>query len=120
MGAKVDVPLLLGWGVLKVGLVLTLLAIIGKIIGCSLAAYPMGFRQALTVGVGMAPRGEIGIVIALIGLRTGAIGNDVYSQVLLMSIITSLFAPSLLRIMLAPHVETEPSQPDTDAPPTAD
>ena len=118
MGAKVDVPLLLGWGVLKVGLILTVLAIIGKIVGCSLAAYRMGWREAFTVGVGMAPRGEIGIVVALIGLKASAIGNEVYSQVLLMSVITSLFAPSLLRVMLTPRVEVEPAQSDPDKTPS--
>jgi len=122
MGAKVNLPVLLGWGVLKIGLIMTLLAIIGKVVGCGLAAFRLKFREALSIGVGMAPRGEVGIVIALIGLNKRVIPDDVYSQVILMSILTSLFAPSLLRILLAPRVETEPSQPDAeaDAPPAAD
>ena len=61
----------------------------------------------------MAPRGEVGIVIALIGLQRGVISNDVYSQVLLMSVLTSLFAPSLLRILLTPPAEAPPA-PDAE------
>ena len=49
---------------------------------------------------------------------TGAILHK-FNQ-LFMSILTSLFAPSLLRVLLAPRVEAEPSQPDADAAPSAD
>jgi len=114
MGAKVNVPLLLGWGVLKVGLIMTLLAIIGKVVGCGLAAYRMKFREAMAVGVGMTPRGEVGIVIALIGLNKHIIPDDVYAQVILMSVVTSFFAPSLLRVLLTPRAEGPAPEPDTD------
>ncbi|UCC67413.1 MAG: cation:proton antiporter [Armatimonadota bacterium] len=105
MGAKVDLRLLLSPQVLQVGLIITGLAILGKVVGCALAAYRMKLRDALAVGVGMAPRGEVGIVIALIGLQRGVISNDVYSQVIFMSVLTSVFAPSLLRVLLMPPAE---------------
>jgi len=54
----------------------------------------------------MTPRGEVGIVVALIGLANGIITNDVYSQVIMMSILTSLFAPSLLRMLLVPSTQS--------------
>jgi len=110
MGANVDVLRLLSMEVLPVGLVITVLAIIGKVVGCGLASYNLGLRNATAIGVGMAPRGEVGIVIALVGLSKGVVSNDVYSQVILMSILTSIFAPSLLRILLSPR--TEPAAPE--------
>ncbi len=112
MGAKVDLGRLLSMEVLQVGLIITVLAIIGKVVGCALAAYRLKFREAIAIGIGMAPRGEVGIVVALIGLQRGVISNDVYSQVLLMSVLTSLFAPSLLRMLLTPTAEAAPA-PDT-------
>jgi Kef-type K+ transport system membrane component KefB len=111
MGAKVNLPMLLGWDVLKIGLIMTLLAIVGKVVGCGLAAFRLKFREAVSVGVGMAPRGEVGIVIALIGLSKNVIPDDVYSQVILMSILTSLFAPPLLRILLVPPAEPQQAEP---------
>ncbi|HUW33771.1 MAG TPA: cation:proton antiporter [Planctomycetota bacterium] len=108
MGARVDTPRLLSMEVLPVGLLITAVAVIGKLVGCGLGAYGLGRREALAVGVGMTPRGEVGIVVALIGLSKGVITSDVYSQVILMSILTSLFAPSLLRVLLVPPAETNP------------
>ena len=114
MGAHVDVPRLLTAEVLPVGLLITAIAIAGKVIGCGLSAFRLGWRDALAVGVGMTPRGEVGIVVALIGLRSGVISSDVYSQVILMSVLTSLFAPSLLRRLLGPSVES--SDPPAEEP----
>jgi len=108
MGAQVDTPRLLSMDVLPVGLLITAVAVVGKLVGCGLGAYGLGRRDALAVGVGMTPRGEVGIVVALIGLSKGVISSDVYSQVIMMSILTSLFAPSLLRMLLVPQAEGEP------------
>ena len=114
MGAHVDVPRLLTAEVLPVGLLITLVAIVGKVVGCGVAAFRLGWRDALAVGVGMTPRGEVGIVVALIGLRSGVVSSDVYSQVILMSVLTSLFAPSLLRKLLGAPVES--SDPPAEEP----
>jgi len=109
MGTRVDTPRLLSAEVLPLGLLITAVAIVGKLLGCGLAALPLGWRDAAAVGVGMTPRGEVGIVVALIGLSSGAVATDVYSQVIMMSILTSLFAPSLLRKLLVPPTERAPS-----------
>jgi len=97
--------------VLPIGLLITVVAIIGKVVGCGLAALPLGLRDALAVGVGMTPRGEVGIVVALIGLSKGVVSTDLYSQVILMSVLTSLFAPSLLRLLLVPPAEPPQAEP---------
>lgn len=78
---------------------LTLVAIISKILSCGLSAKLMGMgnKDALTVGVGMAPRGEIAMVVALLALNSGAIGQDAYIAMVLMSLFTAIFTPLVLR-----------------------
>lgn len=114
MGAHVDVPRLLTAEVLPIGLLITFVAIIGKVVGCSFASFRLGWRDALAVGVGMTPRGEVGIVVAIIGLRSGVVSSDLYSQIILMSVLTSLFAPGLLRKLLVPPIES--SEPPAEEP----
>ncbi len=73
-------------------------AIVSKLIGCGLGAARLGLRNAIRVGVGMIPRGEVGMVVAQIGLNMGVIPKDVYAIVVFMSIATTMVAPSLLKL----------------------
>ena len=82
--------------VFSLAILVTLLAVISKIIGCGLAAWPLGKKKALQVGVGMVPRGEVGIVVAQIGLGLHAVGDAAYGVVLVMAIATTLIAPPFL------------------------
>ena len=109
IGVKVDLPNLLTLQALPLGLLITLVAILGKLIGCGLAALPLGKREALIIGVGMAPRGEVGIVVALMGLSRGVMSSAIYSEIILMSVLTSLLAPPALRALL-----TRPQPPAAD------
>jgi Kef-type K+ transport system membrane component KefB len=118
MGARVDTPRLLSMEVLPVGLLITVVAVIGKLVGCGLGAWRLGRRDALAVGVGMTPRGEVGIVVAVIGLSKGVISSDIYSQVIMMSILTSLFAPSLLRTLLVPPTGESAAEQAQEPPPS--
>jgi Kef-type K+ transport system membrane component KefB len=68
----------------------------------------------------MAPRGEVGIVIALIGLNKHIISDSVYAQVILMSVVTSFFAPSLLRALLAAPAEKPPAPESPEESPPGD
>ncbi|MFN7946246.1 MAG: cation:proton antiporter [Blastocatellia bacterium] len=74
----------------------TALAAVTKVIGCGLAALPLGFRRALQVGVGMIPRGEVGIVVAQIGLGLHTISDEAYGVVLFMAVMSTVIAPPLL------------------------
>ncbi|MDD4874676.1 MAG: cation:proton antiporter [Dehalococcoidales bacterium] len=80
-------------------LALTAVAIITKIVGCGLPArlYGMSLKDSTVVGVGMAPRGEVGMIIALIGLNQGLIGQGVYSAIILVSLLTTIITPLVLR-----------------------
>jgi len=83
-------------GVAILALMITFVAIATKFIGCGLGAYRLGVKSAVIVGVGMAPRGEVGLIIASVGLTIGSISNDMFSIVVFMSLLTTLVAPLLL------------------------
>ncbi|MGH9368127.1 MAG: cation:proton antiporter, partial [Thermoanaerobaculia bacterium] len=68
----------------------------GKLAGGIIGARGLPARNALIVGVGMVPRGEVGLVAAGIGAGIGAVSNDMFAVVVFMSIATTLVAPPLL------------------------
>jgi Kef-type K+ transport system membrane component KefB len=94
VGIQVDVQSFGGVAVLAI--IITVMAILTKFVGCGLGAMKLGGKSAIIVGVGMVPRGEVGIIVASIGLTAGAISGDMYSIVVAMSLATTLVAPSLL------------------------
>ncbi len=98
MGARVDFANFSS--VLPFAIVITIVAILGKLVGCSLGAWTRGERTALIVGAGMVPRGEVGIVVAMIGLNMGTIGQATYSVIVLVSMVTTLYAPFLIRTVI--------------------
>ncbi len=71
-------------------------AIVSKLIGCRLGAMRLGRREAWQVGAGMIPRGEVGMVVAQIGVGFGVIAQPVYGVIVAMSVITTLVAPWIL------------------------
>lgn len=80
--------------------IVCLLAIVSKLIGCGLGALRLGLKDAIRIGIGMIPRGEVGLIIAAVGLKLHTISDSIYTVVLLMSMITTLFAPPVLRAIL--------------------
>jgi Kef-type K+ transport system membrane component KefB len=97
LGVVVDISGMLD--AILFGVVLTVVAVLTKIVGCGLPARLTGmkFWDSMAVGVGMTPRLEIAFIIAYVGLSSGIIGTDVYSVVVFMGLLTALFAPFLLR-----------------------
>lgn len=79
---------------------LLLAAVAGKVLGSGLAVRPFGFswREAAQVGAGMVSRGEVGLIIAAIGLQNGVIDGGVYAAMVLMVLVTTLVTPVLLRL----------------------
>jgi Kef-type K+ transport system membrane component KefB len=71
-------------------------AVLSKLVGCGIATLRLGLKDAIRVGVGMVPRGEVGMVIAQIGLGLGVIEQSVYAVVVFMAVATTLVAPPLL------------------------
>jgi len=74
-------------------------AVAGKIIGCAGGAWATGFTpaEALRVGVGMVSRGEVGLIIAGIGLGTGLLTDRGFAVMVIMVLATTLLTPMLLR-----------------------
>lgn len=77
-------------------LVITALAVVSKQLGCGLGVLSMGKKKAMQIGMGMVPRGEVGIVVAQIGLGLGVINDGVFGVVLFMAVATTLIAPPFL------------------------
>jgi Kef-type K+ transport system membrane component KefB len=99
-GAKVDLAKLASGEALWLLLVATLLALVTKLAGGWLGALRLGPRSALIVGVGMIPRGEVGIVVAALGLSAGVFGDMLYAVIIAMSLLTSIIAPPFLALLL--------------------
>ena len=108
MGMQMDLSVLARKEILLLAGLVTLLAILGKLVGCGLGAYRLGWRSAIQVGVGMVPRGEVGIIVASIGLGLHTISNEIYAVVIIMVLVTTLIAPPALKLLF---VEKKPAGP---------
>lgn len=84
--------------VIGFGLIFTLVAFVGKLFGCGLPALFAGFniRGAFRIGAGMLPRGEVTLIVAGIGLSSGAIGADMFGVAIMTMLFASVAAPPLL------------------------
>jgi len=83
---------------IALALVILAAAVATKLVGCGLGAISLGWQNVLKIGLGMVPRGEVGMVVAQIGLSMAVIGTEVYSVVVFMAVATTLLTPLLLRI----------------------
>jgi len=96
IGMQLSLDAFLNRTTILLAVIVTFLAVIAKLIGCGAAAWTMGRKKAIQVGMGMVPRGEVGIVVAQIGLGLHVISDGVYGIVLFMAIATTLIAPPFL------------------------
>jgi len=101
IGMQLDLGVFTNRQTLLLALVMTLVAVLTKLVGCGLGAWGLGLRGAAQVGVGMVPRGEVGIVVAQIGLGVGVITESLFGAVLFMACATTLIAPPLIRPLFA-------------------
>ncbi|MBT8336748.1 MAG: cation:proton antiporter [Gemmatimonadetes bacterium] len=92
-------------GVLYVGALLVGIAFVGKV----LAGYVVGWGRVklnhAAIGVGMVPRGEVGLIFADIGRRAGILSPETFSAILIMVIVTTFIAPPLLKVVFKPTDE---------------
>ena len=98
MGMQVKLETFADFKVVFLAAVLTLAAIFGKVV--SGLACGRGVDR-LSVGIGMMPRGEVGLIFASIGKGLGVVNDEVFSAVVIMVMVTTLLAPPLLKITLA-------------------
>jgi len=89
--------------VVVLALALSALAVISKIVGCGLPLYREGWRAMLQVGVGMTPRGEVALIVALIGLQMNMISQRAYALVIVMTAVTTVLPAPFLRMLFKPE-----------------
>ncbi|HEU4700491.1 MAG TPA: cation:proton antiporter [Gemmatimonadales bacterium] len=109
VGAAVDVRTFANPAVLGIGVALVAVAVVGKV----LAGFaPVWFKgRKLVVGVGMVPRGEVGLIFAQTGLASGVLDAGLFSAVTLMVIVSTFLAPPALKALLGPR----PGRPGAEA-----
>jgi Kef-type K+ transport system membrane component KefB len=110
-GASVDWRLFLDGSLVGLALAVTALAIVGKVVGCGLGAWGLSPRTMAIVGVGMAPRGEVGLIVASIGQSLQAIPHEVFSVVVVMSVLTTVLVPPLLPLLFRGHGQAPAAAP---------
>ncbi|HET9590516.1 MAG TPA: cation:proton antiporter, partial [Anaerolineales bacterium] len=91
-------------------LVITLAAIIGKWLGAGFGAWLGGLnrREAVQLGAGMVSRGEVGLIVASVGIDQGLVMQDTFSAVVAMVLVTTLVTPPILRALFAPAKQEAP------------
>lgn len=99
-GAKIDLGALASASALIMLAVVTVIAVLSKLAGGFLGALSLGRYGATIVGVGMIPRGEVGVVIASLGLASGLFTNETYAVIVAMSLLTSIITPPVLAALL--------------------
>lgn len=107
IGLHFDLSAFAGAGTLALAGVLLVAAVLSKFVACGAGALGMGRTDAIRVGVGMVPRGEVGMVVAQIGLNLGVIGHSIYGIIVFMSIATTLIAPPLLKLAFGSTPESD-------------
>ena len=131
VGAPVNVDLFIpgtadfNLNVLGVGLILTAIAVVSKVV----AGWATRREELnrLAIGVGMIPRGEVGLIFASIGLTGGILSRETYSAILIMVILSTFVVPPFLKVIFARGGGTVPEDrggeqrmPDPEAAPASE
>ena len=100
IGLKVELPELTT-SIIIFSVLLVIVAIISKIIGCGLGAKLCHYtnEEALRIGVGMVTRGEVGLVVASKGISSGLMHADFFAPVIIMVVVTAIITPVLLKLV---------------------
>jgi len=101
IGMQLNLSVFRETSVIVFAVVLTLIAVVTKFVGCGIGAYGLKPKEMAQVGIGMVPRGEVGIVVAQIGLGLGVIGQQFFAAVLFMAVATTLIAPPFIKMFFA-------------------
>jgi Kef-type K+ transport system membrane component KefB len=109
VGLVADTHMLLGQGMWLI-IAMVVVAIVSKVMGAGLGARLAGFnnRESLQLGVGMMSRGEVGLIVATLGVSQGLLSGQVFAGVVGVVIVTTLLTPPALRQLFSRP--TEPAQ----------
>lgn len=114
-GANIDMSALLDPELLILVLVLAVMGILTKLVGGIAGSFRLGRWNSIVVGMGMSPRGEVGIVVAALGLSLSLIDGELYAVLLAAVILTTLVAPVMLQWAIPKAVRGERHQGGTEA-----
>src|SRR5438876_10427063 len=104
IGSRLNISVFKG-DILIAAIVISILAIVSKLVGCGLPLLEQGWRYVLQVGTGMMPRGEVALIVALVGLQSGIVSQSTYAIVVFMTAVTTLLAPPLLRVLFRVEID---------------
>jgi len=96
MGAQLDPLVFLRSDLALLTILITVVAVLSKMVGSALACWKESWRVKIQTGICMVPRGEVGIIVGLVGLSLQSIGPDTYAVVLGMSLLTTMITPPLI------------------------
>ena len=100
VGMQVDITSFTEVTMIALAGILIVLAIVSKYVGCGIGARigdrGLSKQSRNIIGMGMVPRGEVGIIVASIGLSKGAITPELYAMVIAMAVATTIIAPPIL------------------------
>jgi Kef-type K+ transport system membrane component KefB len=88
--------------VIAVGAILFAIAVIGKVLAGFVVGWGAEQLNRMAIGIGMVPRGEVGLIFADIGRRAGILSAETFSAILIMVIATTFVAPPLLKMVFRP------------------
>jgi Kef-type K+ transport system membrane component KefB len=110
IGLRLDLSLFRSKSVIGLAVLILVMVIVTKLVGCGLGALSLGWSNALKIGLGMVPRGEVTMVIAQMGLSLMVIRPEMYGIVVFMAVASALLTPLLLKIAFrAPALEPTPA-----------
>lgn len=107
-GLRMDLTSLWHPPVIAAGVLVLVVAIVGKFVGAYLGARVrrLGHWEGLAPGAGLNARGAIEMVVAMVGLRLGILSVEGYTIIVLVAIVTSLIAPPTLRFTMGKIEQT--------------
>lgn len=113
MGTSVNIALFTNVPILLMALLVTVMAVLTKLVGCGMAVIKEGVPTALVVGIGMVPRGEVGLIIASIGAQLKIFPNDIYAVIVFMCMATTLLMPPFMQMAVKYKLRAETSKSQT-------
>jgi Kef-type K+ transport system membrane component KefB len=109
-GAELDLAALLDPSIAALAVILALVGVVAKAAGGLLGARRLGRWGAATVGFGMVPRGEVGIVVANLALAAGVVDDALFAAIMVAVVLTTVIAPYLLAVSV-PRAVAEAAGP---------
>ncbi len=98
MGARLDMTIFDRKLIIS-AIIISILAFLSKLIGCGLPVLRSGWKTALKVGIGMVPRGEVGLIVALVGLQMNVVSPSAYALVVFMTGATTLISMPIMKLL---------------------